>query len=259
VSNPVVHFEVGAADDEALVAFYREIFGWGFESIPGGGYTMIDTRAGHGINGGIGKSQNGEPWAAFYVEVEDLQATLDKANSLGGTTVLPVTSFGEAVTIAMFNDLDGLLIGLVQAPAEPGAAGQRPPSAGSGEVAEWFEIMGADAARSQQFYSALFDWTIDASFPGYGVVNTGSDRGIQGGIGGGVDTHWAAVYMIVDDVDETLSRVEKLGGSSVRAPDLAALKFSARAALMGPDEVVDSMKNAGFRDPAGNAFGIFSQ
>lgn len=258
MGNPVVHFEVGAADDEALVAFYREIFSWKLETVPGGGYTMIDTQAGHGINGGIGKSQNGEPWGAIYVEVEDLQATLDKANSLGATTVLPVTSFG-AVTIAMFNDLDGLLIGLVQAPADPAAAGQQAPSNGSGEVAEWFEIMGADAARSQRFYAELFGWTIDATFPDYGVVNTGTDRGIQGGIGGGVETRWAVVYVIVDDVEQFLSRVEKLGGSSIRAPELATLKFTARAALYGPEEVEDSMKNAGFRDPAGNAFGIFSQ
>src|ERR1022692_527233 len=30
---------------------------------------------------------------------------------LGGKTVMPVTDLGGAVTIAMFNDLDGLLIG----------------------------------------------------------------------------------------------------------------------------------------------------
>jgi predicted enzyme related to lactoylglutathione lyase len=254
-----VHFEVGAADDGPLVAFYGELFGWGLEGAPGGGYTMIDTRAGHGINGGIGKSRNGEPWSAFYVETDDLQATLDKANSLGGTTVLPVTDIGGAVTIAMFNDPDGLLIGLVRAPAEPSAAGQPAPSAGSGELVPWFEIVGADAARTQKFYAGLFDWTIDNSvFPGYSVVDTGTDRGVKGGIGGGVDVRWATVYVTVPDVDETLSRVGKLGGSSVRAPELAALKFASRAALYGPGAVNDSMKNAGFRDPAGNVVGIFS-
>jgi predicted enzyme related to lactoylglutathione lyase len=51
-----------------------------------GGYTLIDTCGGGGINGGIGKSQTGEPWSTFYVEADDLQAVLDKAESLGAKT-----------------------------------------------------------------------------------------------------------------------------------------------------------------------------
>ena len=129
MGNAVVHFEVGAAEDGPLVAFYGELFGWGLRGFPGGGYTMVDTRGGDGINGGIGKSQTGEPWSAFYVETGDLQATLDKANSLGGTAVMPVTDFGGGVTIAMFNDPDGLLIGLVRAPAEPAQGDGSAPSA----------------------------------------------------------------------------------------------------------------------------------
>src|SRR5215469_15933364 len=111
MGNAVVHFEMGAADDEPLVAFYREVFSWDLRGFAGGGYTMVDTRGGTGINGGIGKSQTGEPWSAFYVETDDLQAMLGKAGSLGGTTVMPVTDFGGAVTIAMFNDPDGLPVG----------------------------------------------------------------------------------------------------------------------------------------------------
>jgi predicted enzyme related to lactoylglutathione lyase len=65
VGNAVVHFEVGAADDGLLVRFYGEIFGWSLRGSPGGGYTMIGTYGGDGINGGIGKSQTGEPWSTF--------------------------------------------------------------------------------------------------------------------------------------------------------------------------------------------------
>ena len=65
MGNAVVHFEVGAADDGLLVRFYGEIFGWSLRGSPGGGYTMIDTCGGDRINGGIGKSQTGEPWSTF--------------------------------------------------------------------------------------------------------------------------------------------------------------------------------------------------
>jgi predicted enzyme related to lactoylglutathione lyase len=256
VGNAVVHFEVGAADDGPLVAFYGTLFGWGLQGFSGGGYTMIDTRGGGGINGGIGKSQTGEPWSAFYVEVDDLQATLDKANSLGGATVMPVTDFGGAATIAMFNDPDGLLVGLVRAPATPSQADGPAPSAGSGEPVTWFEVLGSDAARTQQFYAHLFDWTVDNSgVPGYAVVDTGTGRGIQGGLGGGEQARWATVYARVADVDQTLSRAEKLGGSRISDPGVSALKSASRAALYG--SVDDHMKTETFRDPTGNIFGVF--
>ncbi len=254
MGNPVVHFEIGAADDGPLVAFYADLFGWDLRGTPGGGYTLIDTRGGGGINGGIGRSQTGQPWSTFYVETDDLQATLDKANSLGGTTVMPATGL-NAVTIAMFNDPDGLLVGLVQAPAGASGGDEPAPSAGSGEAVDWFEVLGSDPGRTQRFYAEVFGWTVDSSgFPGYAVADTGTGRGIMGGLGGGVEARWAIVYAKVADVDQTLDRVEKLGGSPVPAPGMAALKAAARAALYGA--VDEGMKTAAFRDPAGNLFGI---
>ncbi len=257
VGNAVVHFEIGAADDGPLLAFYGELFGWGLRDFGGGGYTVIDTRGGGGINGGIGKSQTGEPWSTFYVETDDLRAALDKANALGGTTVMPVTDFAGAVTIAMFNDPDGLLVGLVRAPAEPSEGDGLAPSAGPGAPVAWFEVMGSDAARTQRFYADLFGWTVDDSaFPGYAVADTGAGRGIQGGIGGGVESRWATVYAKVADVDQALSRVEQLGGSRVIDTTVPALKSAARAALYGSPD--DHMKTGAFRDPAGNIFGIYN-
>jgi uncharacterized protein len=255
VGHAVVHFEVGAADDEPLVAFYGELFGWGLQRFSGGGYTMIDTRGGAGINGGIGKSQSGEPWSAFYVEADDLQATLDRANSLGGTIVMPVTDFGGAVTIAMFNDLDGLLVGLVRAPAEAPPGDGPAPSAGSGAPVTWFEVMGSDATRTQRFYADLFGWTVDSSAcPGYATVDTGTGRGIQGGLGGGVQGRWATVYAQVPGVDQALSHAEKLGGSRIGDSGVPELKAAARAALYGSPD--DHMQTGAFRDPAGNVFGV---
>ncbi len=253
MGNAVVHFEIGAVDDGRLVAFYGELFDWGLDSSDGG-YTLIDTRGGRGINGGIGKSQTGEPWSTFYVETDDLQATLDKANSLGGTTVMPVTDFGGAVTIAMFNDPDGLLIGLVRAPAEHPQGEDPAPSDGSGQPVDWFEVMGSDAARTQQFYTDLFGWTLDyAGFLEYAVVDTGTDRGISGGLGGGQESRWATIYAEVANVETALSRAEKLGGWRVSDQGVPALKSAARKARYG---LVDH-KTGAFCDPAGNVFGIY--
>jgi predicted enzyme related to lactoylglutathione lyase len=257
VGNAVVHFEIGAAQDAPLVAFYGELFGWGLNGSPGGGYTLIDTRGGRGINGGIGKSQSGEPWSTFYVEVDDLQATLDRASSLGGATVMPVTELGAGMTVAMFSDPDGLLVGLVRAAAEPADEDSSAPSAGPGNPIDWFEVMGSDAARTQRFYTGLFDWKLDdAGFPDYASADTGTGRGIQGGLGGGQESRWATIYALVADLDETLSRAEKLGGSRVTDPSVPALKSAGRIARYGVD---DGMRTGAFRDPAGNVLGIYQR
>lgn len=256
MGNAVVHFEIGADDHGGLVAFYRELFGWGLHGQPGGGYTVIDTRGGYGINGGIGRSRASTAWSAFYVETDDLQATLDRANALGGRTAIPVTDAGGAVAKAMFTDPDGLLVGLIQASAGASYADEPRPSDGPGAPATWFEVMGQDAARTQQFYADLFGWTVNRSFPAYAAVDTGAGRGIQGGLGGGVEARWAIVYARVADADQTLSRAEKLGGSRITDPSVPTLKSAARAALYGsPDE---SMRTGAFRDPAGNVFGVFA-
>ena len=55
-------------------------------------------------------------WAmvTIYVEVEDLQAYLDKAVSLGGTVVMPVTVIPNMVTMAQFADPQGNVVGMVK-------------------------------------------------------------------------------------------------------------------------------------------------
>jgi predicted enzyme related to lactoylglutathione lyase len=244
MGNAVVHFEIGGPDDAPLIAFYGELFGWKLQPFEGGGYTLIDTCGGGGINGGIGKSQTGEPWSTFYVEAGDLQAVLGKAESLGAKTVMPVTDFGGAVTIAMFNDPDGLLVGLVKA-ADP-AQGEAPgPSAGTGEPVDWFEVLGSDSGRTQRFYADLFGWTVgggeSGTPPSYGMADTGAGRGIQGGLGSSEAAHWATIYASVPDVEQTLAKAESLGGSRI----------------YGPMAVDDHMQTGAFRDPAGNVFGIY--
>jgi len=69
-------------------------------------------KEGEGIAGGIGQSQDGGPGhVTFYVSTDDPQATLDKAVELGGSVVMPVTQLPQ-VTIALFADPEGHVIGL---------------------------------------------------------------------------------------------------------------------------------------------------
>jgi predicted enzyme related to lactoylglutathione lyase len=231
MANPVVRFEIGAADDQPLVKFYGALLGWDLQAVADG-YTLVDTRGGRGINGGIGRSQTGEPWATFYVEVEDLQGSLDRAEALGGRTAWPVTEL-PGMAFAMLHDPDGLLVGLQRGGAMEMVT--RGPSEGDGAAVDWFEVLGADAAGSQRFYAELFGWTVPQG--AYGQVTAG----IGGGIGAGGESRWATVYAAVGDVEAALARAESLGGSRV----------------YGPNPVDDHTDTGAFRDPAGNVFGVY--
>ena len=66
-----------------------------------------------GINGGIASQEDESTRITLFIEVNDLQAYLDKAESLGGKTVMPPTVIPGAVTMAMFTDPEGNTTGLV--------------------------------------------------------------------------------------------------------------------------------------------------
>jgi hypothetical protein len=76
------------------------------------GYGMV-TQPDKGIGGGVGQAQNGNGHVTFYVEVGDPQAVLDKIESLGGKTVVPVTEM-EMVTFALFADPEGHVVGIAK-------------------------------------------------------------------------------------------------------------------------------------------------
>jgi uncharacterized protein len=240
VAHAVVHFEIGGPESARLADFYSGLFAWRTHPVPGIGYTLIDTCAGSGINGGIGTSPDGSASVTFYIETDDMQSALDKVNLLGGKTETPITELGDMVTFAKFSDLDELVIGLVLAPADPARA--MLPSPGAGAPVDWFEVLGADADRSQRFYAEIFGWQANAAGPSYRMVDTGTSRGIKGGLGAVADAgSWATVYASVPDVEAVLARAIELGG----------------AREYGPNAVDDHMQTGALRDPAGNVFGVY--
>jgi uncharacterized protein len=231
MAHAVVHFEIGGPDDGQLGEFYASLFGWSMNRVPG--YTVVDTRGGTGINGGI--VADAEPRVTFYIETDDLQSALDKINLVGGKTMLPITELPGMAVFARFADPDGLIVGLVLARTDR----ELWPGAGEGAPVDWFEILGPDAARSQQFYAEIFGWQLAGE--GYRMVDTGTGRGIRGGIGTAEQGNWATVYASVPDVGAVLGRAAELGGSRV----------------YGPNPVDDHMQTGAFRDPAGNVFGVY--
>ena len=238
MANPVAWFEIMGPDPEQTARFYSELFGWHTEALEGG-YTTVDTHGGGGINGGLGKSDDGQASMKAYVLVDDLQATLDKAGTLGGPTVVPVTEM-SVVTFAQFTDPAGNVVGLIPPPADPSTA--TGPSQGDGVPVDWFEILGPDPRALWSFYRDLFGWDIAEGGTEQFLYGEVHGEGIGGGIGsspdGGPHTN---VYAHVDDLQKYLERAESLGGKTVMPPmDMENIAFAMLA------------------DPQGSTFGLWA-
>ena len=115
MANPVVHWEVVAKDGKKAQQFYSDLFGWSINSDNPMNYGFVNTKEDGdlGIDGGI--PVDGDPTGVrIFVQVDDLQAYLDKAESLGGKTLMPPTEIPGIVTMATFADPEGNTIGLVK-------------------------------------------------------------------------------------------------------------------------------------------------
>ncbi len=110
---PVVHFEIYGQNEAELQEWYRKLFDWHVDSDNPMSYGVVDTHGEGGINGGIAKTDFSSNGVSVFIEVDDLQATLDRIEAAGGKTVVPVTEMG-VVTLAMFTDPAGNRIGLVK-------------------------------------------------------------------------------------------------------------------------------------------------
>lgn len=90
MTNPVIHFEIGARDSATLREFYHRMFGWKFDTSDPN-YSLVASTNG-GIGGGIMQLQEDIPdYGTVYVGVPDLAAALARATEFGGGTVVPPT------------------------------------------------------------------------------------------------------------------------------------------------------------------------
>lgn len=114
MGDPVGHFEIKGANRGALEEFYTKLFGWEIEHPEEFDYGPVRTGGEGGIDGGI-TSEPDDPSSGtrIFVQVSDLQASLDKAESLGGKTVVPPMDL-PMVSLAAFTDPEGNWIGLVK-------------------------------------------------------------------------------------------------------------------------------------------------
>jgi uncharacterized protein len=123
MSQPVVHFEVIGKDPDRLRDYFGELFGWEFDtpspvaqevSEPHsyGFLDLLTSEDGSGIRGGVGGGQGYASHAVFYVGVPNVEAALQRAESLGGTRVMGPATSPNGLVVGHFTDPEGTLIGV---------------------------------------------------------------------------------------------------------------------------------------------------
>lgn len=128
-TNTVSHFEIYADDSAKLQQFYTSLFDWSFESVPGMDYAFIKTvESGDkgptqpgGINGGMIARPAGYTDRAWvnYVNVDSLDASSSKAQSLGAKVMKGKTAVPGMGWFAILTDPQGNIFAIWQ--NDPGA------------------------------------------------------------------------------------------------------------------------------------------
>jgi len=85
MGQPVVHFEIGCGNSTTTTEFYARLFDWKMEP-----YNYV----------------------TIYVQVDDLDAYLERAGKLGGKTLVPPTEVPGMGRFARLADPEGTMVGL---------------------------------------------------------------------------------------------------------------------------------------------------
>lgn len=129
--NSVAHFEIYADEPTKLQQFYKNMFEWSFEPVPGMDYTMVKTvetdpkgtptQTG-GINGGLLKRPEGYDGKAWvnYVNVDSVEQAVTRAKTLGASVTKEKSPVPGMGWFAMLIDPQGNPFAVWQSDANAG-------------------------------------------------------------------------------------------------------------------------------------------
>jgi predicted enzyme related to lactoylglutathione lyase len=106
-------------DLEASAAFYRDLFGWQIEEVPGseGQYWSITNNG--GLNGGMmPMPPGGHPAWNLYFAVEDVDAAVARAGELGAATVMGPMDIPNGSRFAILRDPQDAVFSVVSGEME---------------------------------------------------------------------------------------------------------------------------------------------
>jgi predicted enzyme related to lactoylglutathione lyase len=113
----VVHFEIAANDPAKVTAFYQNVFGWKIASWGGPqDYWVVTTGdpASPGIDGGIFRPNEWFNGTVNTIQVQDLDAAVEKVKQNGGQVVVEKNLIPGVGYQVYCKDVEGTLFGIHQ-------------------------------------------------------------------------------------------------------------------------------------------------
>lgn len=121
--KPVVHFEIPVDEQNRAKSFYKSVFEWDLQEMPGGDevYTFaitspVDENYEHkekgAINGGIFQRNEDIQHPVITIGVSSIDLFMKKIEAAGGEVVVPKGEVPEMGYYAYFKDTEGNLMGL---------------------------------------------------------------------------------------------------------------------------------------------------
>jgi predicted enzyme related to lactoylglutathione lyase len=221
-----IWYELITTDMEAAKTFYANVVGWGTRdaSTPGMAYTLF-TVADASVTGLMGLPEDAgkmgaKPCWIGYVGVDDVNATADRIERLGGTVHVPPVdipgisrfSIGADPQMATFAVFKWLISGREQ-PAGLGTPGH----------VGWHELLAADREKALAFYGELFGW--QRAEADIGAMGTYQLFSAGGQTIGAMITKPAMVptplwlyYFNIGDIDAAAKRVKAGNGQILDSP-----------------------------------------
>ena len=123
MADKVVHFELPADNLERAQNFYRSAFDWSINTVPGMGYTIVQTTSSGkdgsptepgAINGGMLTRQAPIKSPVITIQVASIDDSLKQIEKLGGRVVRSKQPVGDMGFSAYFSDSEGNVLGLWQ-------------------------------------------------------------------------------------------------------------------------------------------------
>jgi predicted enzyme related to lactoylglutathione lyase len=228
MSNPhgsPIWYELMTPDPDGAKRFYDAVIGWTIEAEQSGAvdYRMISA-PGSLVGGVLRLTEDmlkggARPAWLLYLEVQDVDATAEKAKGLGGRIHVPPHDIPGVGRFALLADPQGAPFYIMR-----GAGDGTSHAFAPGEIGRcgWNEICTTDMAGALAFYGALFGWenreTMDMGpMGGYHFLDLGTTR-----LGAAAEmkdrpAHWN-LYFNVADIDVAVERVRAGGGAILIGP-----------------------------------------
>ena len=241
--------DLQVTDMEAQTAFYESLFGWTHTDMPTGeGYPdyRMFYKDGAVVAGGnhMGpdmKASGAPSFWAVYIATPDVDTTVAKAETLGGTVIMPAMDVLDSGRMVAIADPTGGAVFFWQARNHKGAETFGEP----GTIA-WADLSTRDPQAAADFFTELLGWEVTTMTDPGPYWQFSVDGEGEGGImpmpemmGPDARPFWT-IYFGVDSIESGVARAEELGATTI-APPMGIGMGMAFAVLSDPAGAVFSL------------------